>query len=95
MAGHDKLQKFVRKFDSLWQSGCNARLHVETEAGNAFVSLQVGLGQANPLPGRGQHSMLELAEEAVQPSNVVESAEKLLVKPQLQLNKLLLQDLMV
>ena len=39
MAGHEELDKFVRKFVSLWESGSNARLLVETEAGNAFVSL--------------------------------------------------------
>ena len=40
---------------SLWKSGCNAKLHVESEAGNAFVSLQVGLGHAHLLDGSGQH----------------------------------------
>ena len=55
MAGHDELGNFVRKFVSLWQSGCNAKLHVEAEAGNAYVSLQVGLGQAHPLPSSGRH----------------------------------------
>ena len=50
MAGHDELGNFVRKFVSLWQSGCNAKLNVEAEAGNAFVSIRVGLGQAQPLP---------------------------------------------
>ena len=39
----------VRKCVALWQSGQNAKLHVETEAGNAFVHLQVGLGQAKQL----------------------------------------------
>ena len=51
MAVSDELDSFVRKFKSLWQSGCKAKLYVETEAGNAFVNLQVGLGQAPP----GQH----------------------------------------
>jgi hypothetical protein len=51
MAGHEELEKFMRKFVSLWQSGCNARLHVEAEAGNAFVSL----GQAQHALGSGQH----------------------------------------
>jgi hypothetical protein len=31
-------------------------LYVETEAGNAFVNLQVGLGQAQPHPSTGQHA---------------------------------------
>ena len=30
----------------MWKSGRNAKLYVETEAGHAFVHLQVGLGQA-------------------------------------------------
>ena len=46
MAGNDELGKFVRKFVSLWQSGSNARLHVDSEAVFAHVSLQVDLGQA-------------------------------------------------
>jgi hypothetical protein len=48
MAGPDELDSFVRKFRTLWQSGRNAKLVVETEAGHAFVNLQVGLGQAQP-----------------------------------------------
>ena len=55
MAGLDELDKFVRKFVSLWQSGCEASLHVESKAGNAFVSLQLGLGQAQPHLAKGQH----------------------------------------
>ena len=53
MAGPDELDKFVRKFVTLWQSGCDANLYVETKAGNAFVNLRVGLGQAHP--HHGQH----------------------------------------
>ena len=48
MAGKTELGKFVQNFVSVWQSGSNARLHVESEAGYAFVSLQVDLGQAKP-----------------------------------------------
>jgi hypothetical protein len=54
MAGPDELDKFVRKFMTLWQSGCDANLYVETMAGNAFVNLGVGLGQTHPY--RGQHT---------------------------------------
>ena len=43
------LDKFVRKFVILWQSGCDAKLSVEAEAGNAFVNLRAGLGQASQL----------------------------------------------
>ena len=43
MAGIE-LDSFVRKFVNLWQSGCDAKLHVESEAGNAFITLRVGLG---------------------------------------------------
>ena len=48
MAGLEQFHSFVGKFVSLWQSGHNASLHVETKAGEAFVKLHVGLGQ--PLP---------------------------------------------
>jgi hypothetical protein len=48
MAGPDELDSFVRKFRTLWQSRRNAKSFVETEAGHAFVNLQVGLGQAQP-----------------------------------------------
>ena len=47
MAGTDELDKFITKFVSLWISGCNAKQTVEAEAGNAFVNLRVGLGQAH------------------------------------------------
>ena len=50
MAGLSELDSFVRKFVLLWKSGCDAKLSVETEAGNAFVNLSVGLGKA-ALPG--------------------------------------------
>ena len=53
MAGHYELDNFVRKFVSLWQSGCEASLHVESKAGNAFISLQLGLGQAHVHPHAG------------------------------------------
>ena len=46
MASRGEFYSFVRKFESLWKSGCNAKLYVETEAGHAFVHLQAGLGQA-------------------------------------------------
>ena len=54
MAGLVELDKFVRKFVTLWQSGCDANLHVETRAGSAFVNLRVGLGQAHT--HHGQHA---------------------------------------
>ena len=46
MAGESELDSFVRKFKSLWKSGRDAKLHVQTEAGN--VTLSVGLGQVPP-----------------------------------------------
>ena len=54
MAGLGELDKFVRKFVILWQSGCDANLHVETMAGSAFVNLRVGMGQAHT--HHGQHA---------------------------------------
>ena len=49
MAGTSELENFVRKFIFLWKSGCNAKLSVEAKAGEAFVNLSVGLGQAVPV----------------------------------------------
>ena len=54
MAGPQEFDSFVRKFVNLWQSGFHAKLYVESEAGNAFVNLQLGLGQAQPAHGDGQ-----------------------------------------
>ena len=48
MAGTSKLDSFVRKFVILCQSGCDAKLHVQSESGNAFVTLSVGLEQVPP-----------------------------------------------
>ena len=49
MAGLEQLHSFVGKFVSLWQSGLDASLHLNTKAGEAHINLRVGLGQA-PLP---------------------------------------------
>ena len=63
MAGQGELDNFVRKFVSLWQSGCEASLHVETKAGNAFANLKVGLGQVKILTGsKGQQRRRERRE---------------------------------
>ena len=42
----EELESFVKKFQHLWTSGYDAHLHVETHAGQAWVHLQVCLGQA-------------------------------------------------
>jgi hypothetical protein len=39
MAG--QLNSFVKKFNSLWQAGNNARLNIECHAGNAQIHLQL------------------------------------------------------
>ena len=49
MAGLGQVHSFVGEFVSLWQSGLDASLHLNTKAGEAHVNLCVGLGQA-PLP---------------------------------------------
>lgn len=46
MAGLRELNSFIGKFVSLWQTGYEAHLHLNSLAGQAQVSLQVGLGQA-------------------------------------------------
>ena len=55
MAKPFELQSFVNKFVNLWKDGCDASLHVEARAGNAFVSLRVGLGEAPPHPPPYHH----------------------------------------
>ena len=59
MAGPRELDQFVRKFVTLWQSGHHAKLFVETEAGDAFVQLQVGLGMANHLEEAAKDLQIE------------------------------------
>ena len=46
MVGDEELHSFYMKFVNLWKSGHHAKLFVETMAGNAFINLQVCLGQA-------------------------------------------------
>ena len=50
MAGLPELNSFVGKFLKLWQSGCDASLHLKTRDGKATINLQLGLGQAPPPP---------------------------------------------
>ena len=48
-AGLKEFESFVGKFVNLWQSGREATLQVNSQAGEATVSLKVKLGQALPL----------------------------------------------
>ena len=53
-----EIDSFVNKFKYLWHAGFNATLKVDTNAGQAWVSLQVGLGHPFPplhLPQHGRH----------------------------------------
>ena len=56
MAGLGQFHSFVGKFVSLWQSGLDASLHIDTKDGEAHVNLRVGLGQA-PLPPHQVHHL--------------------------------------
>ena len=52
MADLMEFNSFVSKFVNLWQNGLEANLHVNSEAGEAFINLQVGLGQVLPFQHR-------------------------------------------
>ena len=45
--GLTQFQSFIGKFLSLWQQGLDARLRVNTSAGQAWIQLHVGLGDAH------------------------------------------------
>ena len=47
MATFDELDKFISKFKSLWNSGSNAKLVVDVEAGVAQISLSVNVALNN------------------------------------------------
>ena len=48
MAGLKEFDSFIGKFVSLWKKGFEASLNVNSKAGEAFINLQVGLGQVLP-----------------------------------------------
>ena len=48
MAGLKEFDSFIGKFVSLWKNGFEASLNVNSKAGEAFINLQVGLGQVLP-----------------------------------------------
>ena len=50
MAGLDDMNNFVNKFVSLWKSGKNASLKVESKSGRASVMLELDLGFPHPPP---------------------------------------------
>ena len=54
MAGLKEFHSFIGKFVNLWQSGRQATLQVNTQAGEATISLEVNLGQALPYPHHQQ-----------------------------------------
>ena len=96
MAGVDELDKFVRKFVCLWQSGWEANLQVQAKAGNAFVSLHLGLDRQSPTLGRVPIMLVaKAAVEAALPNSAVRQEEKMNGKLEKQLNKLMLQKLSV
>ena len=41
----EELYSFVRKFTSMWATGSNANLSFESNAGEVFVTLRLGLGE--------------------------------------------------
>jgi hypothetical protein len=45
MASFGEVNSFVTKFLSLWHTGRDACLQIETQSGKAFVNLRVGLGE--------------------------------------------------
>ena len=45
-----QINSFIGKFVNLWQNGYEASLNFKTSAGKADIILQVGLGEAPPLP---------------------------------------------
>ena len=47
MAGLGQFHSFIGKFVSLWQNGLDAKLSVNSRAGEAWINLQVGLGEAH------------------------------------------------
>ena len=48
MAGIFELNSFVNKFVNLWQAGRSASLKLDSQAGQASVTLHLDLGQSVP-----------------------------------------------
>ena len=48
--GPSELESFVVKFKSLWLTGQEAHLHVNSQKGQAWVTLSLGLGSPPPPP---------------------------------------------
>ena len=61
MAGLVEINSFVGKFVSLWQSGRDANLKLESKAGKAFVSLEVVI-ECPQYPLQPQHYQAPLRE---------------------------------
>ena len=56
MAGLKEYNSFVGKFFHLWQSGIEANLNIRSKAGEAFITLEAGLGKAPPMPHQQQQT---------------------------------------
>ena len=67
MAGLEQFQSFIGKFVSLWNQGLDAKLNVESSGGEAWIQLQVGLGEAKvPEQDQDQEGNVHLAGPARQ-----------------------------
>ena len=83
-----ELDSFVKKFVSLWRSGCEANLQVQSRTGNAYVNLQLGLGQADAMYMYTPLLLvMVVAEVAVQPDSEEGHTEKQKGNLDLMLNK--------
>ena len=87
MAGNE-LNSFVSKFVSLWKSGCDAELKVESKDGKAFATLKVGLGYdlyglqggVHQRRGGGGPARQRRRERRAKERETVAAAEKAVVK---------------
>lgn len=50
MAHHFEIDNFVIKFKNLWSAGLDATLNIESNAGQAFVILKLGLERPSQIP---------------------------------------------
>lgn len=54
MAHHFEIDNFVIKFKNLWSAGLDATLNIESNAGQAFVILKLGLERPSQIPPQNQ-----------------------------------------
>ena len=79
-------EELFATFQKFWQSGKNARLHVECHAGKVWASLHVSINLPQPSPHQKRSSPSRLRRRARRAATRAQAAEQAVVSKVISVN---------